>query len=90
MGDCQLGLHEPESAGAVIFNMLEPAAHAGLPQLAVWREVLLAAGAVNVQLCGSGSALVCLFNSLAKARELVHRLSPQLRAWAKVVHGGHR
>ena len=86
---CQLGLHEPESAGAVNFNMLEPAVCAVLPQLAAWREALLAAGAANVQLCGSGSALVCLFNSLARARELMRRLSPQLRAWSQVVHGGH-
>ena len=87
--DCQLGLHEPESAGAVMFNMLEPAACQVLPQLADWREALFAAGATNVQLCGSGSALVCLFGSLAKARQLVHRLSPQLRAWVRVVHSGH-
>ena len=86
---CQLGLYEPETAGAVIFNMLAPAACGVLPQLAAWREALLAAGAVNIQLCGSGSAWVCLFNSLAKARELVRRLQPQLQAWAQVVHGGH-
>ena len=88
--DCKFGLHEPESAGAVMFNMLEPAACQVLPQLVTWRKALLAAGAVNVQLCGSGSALVCLFNSLAKARQLEHRLSPQLRAWVRIVHGGHR
>ena len=88
--DCQLGLHEPESAGVVIFNMLEPAACRVLPQLADWRKALFAAGAVNVQLSGSGSALVCLFNSLARARQLVCGLSPQLRAWVRIVHGGHR
>lgn len=87
---CQLGSHMPESAGAAMFNMLEPAACEVLPQLAVWREALLAAGAANVQLCGSGSALVCLFNSLAGARQLVGRLSPPLGAWAHVVHGGHQ
>ena len=87
--NCQLDLHEPESAGAVAFNMLEPAALAILPQLAEWKKELLAAGAKNVQLCGSGSALVCLCNSLADARQLTCGLSPQLRAWARVVHGGH-
>jgi 4-diphosphocytidyl-2-C-methyl-D-erythritol kinase len=89
MTDCQLGLHRPESAGVVIFNMLEPAACRVLPQLAQWRKALFAAGAMNVQLCGSGSALVCLFNSLARASQLVCGLSPQLQAWVRVVHGGH-
>ena len=88
--DRELCLHEPESAGEVIFNMLEPAACRVLPQLADWRKALFAAGATNVQLCGSGSALVCLFNSLARARQLVCGLSPQLQAWVRVVHGGHR
>ena len=88
--DCKLGLHEPESAGEMMFNLLEPAARQVLPQLVTWRKALLAAGAKNVQLCGSGSALVCLFNSLAKARQLKDRLSPQLRAWVRIVHGGHR
>ncbi|NIA07146.1 MAG: 4-(cytidine 5'-diphospho)-2-C-methyl-D-erythritol kinase [Actinobacteria bacterium] len=87
--DCQLGLHRPESAGVVIFNMLEPAACGVLPQLADWRKAMFAAGAANVQLCGSGSALVCLFGSLTRARQLVCGLSPRLRAWVRVVHGGH-
>ena len=87
--DCQLGLHEPESSGAVVFNMLEPAAFGIMPRLADWRKALLAAGAKNVQLCGSGSALVCLFNSLAHARQLVRTLEPALQGWVRVVHGGH-
>jgi len=90
MTDRQLDLHRPESAGVAIFNMLEPAACRVLPQLAQWRKALFAAGARNVQLCGSGSALVCLFNSLARASQLVCGLSAQLQAWVRVVHGGHR
>ena len=87
---CQFGLRKPEAAGDLMFNMLEPAALALLPELATWRKALLAAGAGYVQLCGSGSSLVCLLNSLARARRLVDRLSPQLQACCRVVHGGHR
>lgn len=87
---CQFGLCKPEAAGELMFNMLEPAALALLPELASWRESLWAAGAGHVQLCGSGSSLVCLLNSLSRARRLVERLGPQLRSWSRIVHGGHR
>lgn len=87
---CQFGLREPEAAGELMFNMLEPAALALLPELGTWREALLGAGAGYVQLCGSGSSLVCLLDSLERARRLVDRLSPQLQAYCRIVHGGHR
>ena len=76
----QLGLYEPETAGAVLFNVLTEAAFAVLPRLAQLREGLLEVGAKAVQISGSGSALVCLFNSLGRARSVVHRLSPWLQA----------
>ncbi len=84
-----LGLYKPETAGPVMFNMLTGAAFAVLPRLAQLAEELLAAGAKAVQISGSGSALVCLFNSLGRARCVVSRLSPRLRAKAWIVHGGH-
>ncbi len=84
-----LGLYKPETAGPVMFNMLTEAAFAVLPRLAQLAEELLAAGAKAVQISGSGSALVCLFNSLGRARCVVSRLSPRLRAKAWIVHGGH-
>jgi len=85
----QLGLYDAEAAGAVMFNMLAEAAFAVLPRLAQLGQRLLSAGAKTVQISGSGSALVCLFNSLAGARCVVSRLSPRLRARAWIVHGGH-
>ena len=85
----RLGLYEPETAGSVMFNMLTGAAFAVLPQLAKLTDELLAAGARAVQISGSGSALVCLFNSLGRARSVVHRLSPRLQARTWIVHGGH-
>ncbi len=84
-----LGLYKPETAGPVMFNMLTGSAFAVLPRLAQLAEELLAAGAKAVQISGSGSALVCLFNSLGRARCVVSRLSPRLRARAWIVHGGH-
>ncbi len=85
----RLGLYEPETAGPVMFNMLTGAAFAVLPRLAKLKDELLVAGAKAVQLSGSGSALVCLFNSLGRARSVVHRLSPRLQARTWIVHGGH-
>ena len=85
----QLGLYDAEAAGLVMFNMLTEAAFAVLPRLAQLRQRLLSAGAKTVQISGSGSALVCLFNSLEGARCVVSRLSPRLRARVWVVHGGH-
>ena len=85
----QLGLYDAEAAGAVMFNMLTEAAFAVLPRLAQLRQWLLSAGATTVQISGSGSALVCLFNSLEGARCVVSKLSPQLRARVWIVHGGH-
>ena len=86
----QLGLYEPEAAEEMLFNELGEAAFALLPELAHFREALLAAGAGCVQISGSGSALYCLFNSLVRARSVVSRLSPQMRRNIAIVHGGHR
>ena len=84
-----LGLYTPETAGPVMFNMLARAAFAVLPRLAQLTRELLAAGAKVVQISGSGSALVCLFNSLGRARSVVNQLSPRLQARTWIVHGGH-
>lgn len=86
----ELGLYGPWTFGQRMFNMLAPAVFEMLPEMAVWQQELLAAGATSVQISGSGSALFCLFDSLEQAEDLVSKLSPRLRAWAQVVHGGHR
>ena len=85
----QLGLYKPDSAGAVMFNMLSEAAFVVLPELKAWRMSLLGAGAGQVQISGSGSALVCLFNSLGRARSVVGQLSSRLQSRSWIVHGGH-
>lgn len=85
----RLGLCAPEEAGSVMFNMLTEAALAMLPRLAQLQEQLRQAGAKTVRISGSGSALVCLFNSLNRARCVVNRLGPQLQARTWIVHGGH-
>ena len=84
-----LGLCAPEAAGSLMYNMLTEAAFAVLPRLKQLAQRLLAAGAQAVQISGSGSALVCLFNSRDRAGCVVEQLSPRLRAKAWIVHGGH-
>ena len=84
-----LGLCTPEAAGSVMYNMLTEAAFAVLPRLNQLAQQLLEAGAQAVQISGSGSALVCLFNSQGRASHVVDQLSPRLRARAWIVHGGH-
>ena len=51
------------------------------------RDLLAVSIALLVGL--SGSALVCLFNSLNRARCVVNRLSSQLQTKTWIVHGGH-
>ncbi len=85
----RFGLYRPDTAGAVMFNMLSEPAFAVLPELKAWRASLLRAGAEHVQISGSGSALVCLFNSLGRARSVVGQLSSRLQSRSLIVHGGH-
>jgi 4-diphosphocytidyl-2C-methyl-D-erythritol kinase len=84
-----LDLCAPEAAGSVMYNMLTEAAFTVLPSLNQLAQQLLAAGAQAVQISGSGSALVCLFNSRGRASYVVDQLSPRLRDRAWIVHGGH-
>ena len=62
---------------SLLFNAFERSAYAGSPELATCRERMLAAGAGNVHLAGSGPAQFCLLKERVEAEGLQSRLIRQ-------------
>lgn len=74
-------------ARALIFNRLEDASLALLPQLRTWRTLLDEHDASHFRLCGSGSSYFGLFAEVGTAAEALARIASAARSQALDLRG---
>lgn len=75
---------EPAAIAAGLRNDLEPGVLAERPDIAALLEALLAAGAVNARMTGSGACVFGVCESEAQARSVAERLKASTDAWVAV------
>jgi 4-diphosphocytidyl-2-C-methyl-D-erythritol kinase len=71
----ELGRRRPARIAAALYNGLEPAAQAALPQVSQMRAALDAAGALGTVMSGSGPTVFGVARSLDHARQIRRRVA---------------